>query len=610
MCGIAGYIGRNKIPYSVTLSTLRSMYNRGPDNQKHLEINKENFYVNLFHSRLSIIDLSSISNQPFRIENFILIFNGEIYNYIELRKNLEKLGYSFKTNSDTEVLLRSFMHYGKNCVDRFEGMWAFAIWDNIKNELFISRDRFGEKPLYYYSDDNAFYFASQISILKKITNLSFEINNAQMSKYLFSGYKVLNHTNETFYKKIFKIDHSTNYLIKSNIKIKKEKYYKPQYKPTNKMNNKEVVGEVRRLLTRGLGLRLRADVPISFCLSGGIDSSSLASLATKELNTQTKTYSIIDKDKRYDESENINLITNDLKCNNVQVEISNKGNLQRLTDLVKYHDSPVSTISYFVHSMLLEQISKDKNKISISGSGADEIFSGYWLHTLLHIFSGENKIEKDKILSLWNKHFKPLIRNQMLQDPFRFNKKENILNYIFFDHSNEMTKYANKDFLHENSLSEITFSKDLLRNRMMNEMFHEVIPVLLDQDDLNSMFYSVENRSPYLDSKLYDFMNTIPSKNLIQSGYTKYYLRSAMKGILHDKVRLNKDKKGFNASINSLFSLDESDFLDFLSTKSEVSNFIDIKHVKKILNPSYTSNKDKKFIFNYINAKIFLDNNS
>ncbi|MDC2978447.1 asparagine synthase (glutamine-hydrolyzing) [Pelagibacteraceae bacterium] len=609
MCGIAGCIGRRKISEDIINNTLNSMYNRGPNNQDFNHFDKGDYFVDLLHSRLSIIDLSQVSNQPFTIGSLSLIFNGEIYNYLELRKKLESFGHIFVTNSDTEVLLRSYMHYGSNCVKYFEGMWAFAIWDNNRNELFLSRDRFGEKPLYYYNDGKSFYFASQISILKKISNLKFDVNKNHLFKYLFSGYKILNQSNETFYKNVFKFEHSTNYLIKQDLQIDKKKYYKPKYKPSNKIDDFDIINEVKKLIVRSLEIRLRADVPLSFCLSGGIDSSSLASIAAKELNTKISTYSIIDKDKRYDESKNINLITDDLKCENNKIEISNKGNLERLINLIGYHDAPITTISYFVHSFLLEQINHDNIKISISGSGADEIFTGYWLHSLLHIFSADNKYEEKNILSDWNKHLKPLIRNPMLKNIEELRNKENILNYVFYDHSDEMLRYANKEFLYDNSLSENFFSKDLLRNRMMNEMFHEVIPVLLNQDDLNSMFYSIENRSPFLDSKLYDFMNTIPSKKLIQNGYTKFYLRSAMKGILHDEVRLNRDKKGFNASINTLFDLSSGEFLDFLYQKSDISEFIDVKNLTKIINPEYTSNKDKKFIFNFINAKIFLENN-
>ena len=205
MCGIAGYIGKNEIDRIKIDSLKKSMRNRGPDNFSFFnKKTNSNLNVYFFHSRLSIIDLEERSNQPFKIGKYILIFNGEIYNYIELKKKLISEGINFKTNSDTEVLLQYYIKFGKDCVNYFEGMWAFAILDTESNDIFLSRDRFGEKPFYTYSTNEGFYFFSEIKYLKKILNKSLEINPIQIGNYLNNGYKSLNKKNQTFYNNIFK----------------------------------------------------------------------------------------------------------------------------------------------------------------------------------------------------------------------------------------------------------------------------------------------------------------------------------------------------------------------------------------------------------------------
>ena len=191
------------------------MKNRGPDFQHFESFNNNNSHVVLIHSRLSIIDLDARSNQPYVQDHCSLIFNGEIYNYIELRKELEKLGIQFKTESDTEVLLQSYLYYGESCVERFEGMWSFAIYDRIEHKLFLSRDRFGEKPLYYFESSNGFYFASEIKALKELSGFEFTINNKKLYSYLVNGHKSIYKSNTTFFNEIKQITCSTNLVFKN-----------------------------------------------------------------------------------------------------------------------------------------------------------------------------------------------------------------------------------------------------------------------------------------------------------------------------------------------------------------------------------------------------------
>ena len=214
MCGIAGYVNFNKksiLNFSAG-DLLNVMKNRGPNFQSSFEFKNLKYSLNLFSSRLSIIDLEKRSNQPFRIGNYTLVFNGEIYNYLELKNKLKKLGHQFKTNSDTEVLLKSFIQWGRKCDEMFDGMWAYAIFDKKMNRLYFSRDNFGQKPFYYYYDENNLVFGSEIKYLFKIGCLK-EINYQKLEKYLNLGYRSIYQNNQTFFKNIKSLESGTNLEI-------------------------------------------------------------------------------------------------------------------------------------------------------------------------------------------------------------------------------------------------------------------------------------------------------------------------------------------------------------------------------------------------------------
>lgn len=229
MCGISGYIStRDLIADDGISRTLKLMTRRGPDAKNFYKISENFKELALLHTRLNIIDLNDRANQPFYDEHYVTIFNGEIYNYLELRTELEKKNYKFKTSSDTEVLIKSFQEYGEKCVDHFVGMWAFAIWDNKKKKLFLSRDPFGEKPLYYFLNNKGFFFGSEIKFIKSLCKKKFEVNKNQINKNIFLGYKSLNKTNETFFKDIFLLENSSNLSVNFNLNLEKTRYWKPK----------------------------------------------------------------------------------------------------------------------------------------------------------------------------------------------------------------------------------------------------------------------------------------------------------------------------------------------------------------------------------------------
>jgi asparagine synthase (glutamine-hydrolysing) len=611
MCGISGYISKtNLIADNGIARTLEMMKRRGPDSKNFYKNSYNSKQLALLHSRLNIIDLNIRANQPYYDKDFIIVFNGEIYNYLEIKSKLEDKNYKFKTNSDTEVLIKSFQEYGEKCVDHFIGMWAFAIWDIKKKKLFLSRDPFGEKPLYYYIDKNGFFFGSEIKFIKSLCKKNFEINKNQVQKNIFLGYKSLNKSNSTFYKDIISLESSSNILIDLDLNLIKKRYWKPKLNIDRNMNIDDAVNGVKKKLTKSLELRMRSDVPIAFCLSGGVDSSLLASHAKKTFNKEISTFSIIDKDPRYDESENIKNIIDDLKCKHELIKIDNNENafFDRLKNLTKYHDGPIATLSYYIHSFLSENISKNDYRVAISGTGADELFTGYYDHFLLHFEALKGTKYLESNIETWSKFILPKIRNPYLQD-----------SQLYIEDP------ANRDLVYEKNLgvsqysvntvdqkfTEENYCDELLRKRMMNELFHEVVPVILKHDDLNSMYYSVENRSPYLDRDLLEFTLTIPPHLLIANGLQKKILRDSGEGVLSDKVRLSKQKKGFNASINSIINLNNSDNLDFIfDTSSPIAEYVDLVKLRNDLNVKSIPNHLSKLIFSIISTNFFLESNN
>lgn len=605
MCGIAGYIGRQNIEYPICQQTLRLMQNRGPDFRDSKVFHENQGTVLLLHSRLSIIDLDVRSNQPFQIGPYTIIFNGEIYNYKELRQCLVDKGITFKTESDTEVLLRAYMIYGADCVNHFEGMWAFGIYDEHKKMLFLSRDRFSEKPLYYMETDQGFLFGSEVKFIRALHGQNLNINYAHLKRYLVNGYKSLYKTRETFFEGVREVPPSTNVVIDFNLEPEFKQYWKPEYRPTS-MTLDEAVEGFRHYFTESIRLRLRADVPLAFCLSGGVDSSAIVSAAAKQFQYDVATFSIIDPDERYNERENIETTIKDLDCKHTIIDIPQDGFIERLGDLIKYHDAPLYTASYYIHSFLSQAISEQGYKVVCSGTAADELVTGYYDHFNLYLYEMRNSPHLERYIEEWQKNTGQYVRNPHLQNPRLYFDNPEFRDHIYLN-NDEFASYMLEDF--KEVFTEEHYCDSLLRNRMMNEMFHEGTRVILHEDDLNSMKYSVENRTPYLDKNLFEFSYSIPTELLIQKGMGKYILREAVKGILNDKVRLDTKKMGFNASIHSLIDLGDKKNKEFLLDQSDIYDIVDRDKIAALLELKSLPNSQSKFLFNIINTKMFLESN-
>lgn len=606
MCGIAGFISKNSINDDKIKKILDSMYNRGPDNQNHIRFKFKKKIIHLFHSRLSIIDLGSRSNQPFRFKNYTLVFNGEIYNFKDIKKELISLGYNFKTESDTEVVIKAFSQWNINCFKKFIGMWSIAIWDEKKKKLYLSRDRFGEKPLYYIRENSEFFFASELKTLKIIYNKQLKLNNEKIKDFFFKGYKSLNKNDSIFIKNIRKINPSET-LIFSNGKLTSNKYWELKYDPDYKISYNNAIEEVKFLVEKSVQRTLISDVPLSIMLSGGIDSSIILGIAKKKFNKNFKSFSIIDGDKRYNETKNIDLSKKYLNNKNIKYKLvdNSKNNLSRLKALIDYHFKPVLTISSFLSSLLTNKISNHNIKVNLSGIGADEIFSGYYDHTLFYL----NVIQKESFFNknflFWKKKYKKNIRNPYLNNEKYILKNKNFRKHIYetnVDLNDYSTKKITSDF------NEKFFTKDVLRNRMLNECFYETIPVLTDQDDLNHMVYSVENRCPFLDKNLTEFMSKVPTQYLMKNGYSKNLLRDACSEYVDEKVMYDTKKKGFNASVQSILNFKDKSVNKYILNKnSEIYDFINFDKFQNLINKKEHLNSESKFIFSVISTMMFIE---
>ncbi len=607
MCGIAGAFGNKLIKKSDIFQTLDLMKNRGPDFSDYYENKFKTKYVCLLHSRLSIIDLKNRSNQPFRINNYTISFNGEIYNYKELKKTLIEKKIKFKTNSDTEVLLWLYIIHGEKCLNLLEGMWSFAIYNNETNEMFLAKDRFGEKPLFYSYIEGEFVFGSEVKFIKSLSKKNYTINNNKINDFLLYGYKHLAKDNRSFFKNIKSLTPG-HYIKISTKKFEIKRYWKINTSINYKISFNEALEETKKLLFNAINLRLRSDVPISFCLSGGVDSAILASYTVKKLGLKINTYSIIDSDHRYNEKNNIKKIVNDLDCNNKLIHLDNENFLQNLISLIEYHEAPIASIAQYLHSRLMKKISEDNFKVAISGAAADEIFSGYYEHFLLHFYNikkDKNKLKND--IALWKKNIRSNVRNKYFKDENLYIRNSNFREHVYDGYKNNILFLKNVKF---KKFKEFKYSKNLYVNRRLNELNNETTPVILNDEDKNAMMNSVENRSPYLDSTLVNFIFSLNPNYNIQKGISKYILRNSAKDFVHNDVLFDKKKKGFNASIDTLINLNDNYVKDLIFSKSKISDFINQKKLETIFKRSNKGNQLSKFIFNIINCKIFLDLNA
>jgi asparagine synthase (glutamine-hydrolysing) len=606
MCGIAGYFGP-KLPEQGSLEAAGvALRHRGPDGAgtyRHQTDNPNG--VALVHQRLAVIDLDHRSDQPMRVDDGVLVFNGEIYNYIELRRTLEGLGHRFVTDGDTEVLARALRHWGETALDRLEGMWAFAWYDERNGSLLLSRDRFGEKPLYLWERDGGLYFASEVKGLAALTGEWPEVNQNHLLRYLVNGYKALYKVSETFRIGVKELPRATCLTCSAQGRMERHTYWKPMPQIQETMSYEAAVERTREAMIDAVRLRMRSDVPLAFCMSGGVDSNCLIATASRELGCDVHGFTIVNRDERYEEQDLVELAVRELGIRHTPVYLEQRGFLDNLKELVRAHDAPVSTISYYTHWQLMRAVADQGYKVTISGTAADELFTGYYDHhnLYLHDVASDTELHK-KSRALWQKHLAPIVRNPYLQDPDLYLKDPTVRDHVYLNNS-LFSEWTCSRWME--SFQETDFGTSLLRNRMLNELFAEAVPVILHEDDLNAMYFSMENRSPFLDRKLFDVAYSIPVRHLVQNGRAKAILRDAMRGIVPDTVLDSRRKVGFNAPILDLLDVRDPMVREYLLDDSAVYGLVRKEKIEKLLAKDELPNSASKFLFYFLNVKMFLE---
>lgn len=579
MCGIAGIIYKNGT--SVTKEILSKMTNkmlhRGPD--------AEGFYIKknfgFGHRRLAIIDLSNSANQPFLLNNKVLIFNGAIYNYIELRDELEKEGYSFSSNSDTEVLIASYDFWGEKCVERFNGMWAFAIYDAEKNKIFCSRDRFGVKPFYYYTDEKKMIFASEIKPILEIEPIN-EVNIQVMVQFI--AVNLTEQTHETFFKNIYKLQGSHNliYCLDTNT-FEIYRYYDIAFcKKISELNLDESIKLFQQELERSVKLRLRSDVKIGTALSGGLDSSYLAAVASDFFSANTgqklNVISVGSENPGNDESSYSKIVSNHLNLNQDLIYPDKKVFEENMLKVITTQEEPFQGLSIYMQHFLMNETQRSGIKVLLDGQGADEILLGYSRYTAAYIRN--HNLSK-------NINFLLKVRSH-----YDISMLKGILSYLYFSvffirklrilfrGRNLKTKYRKGiDFT---LMKDLTKSYSDIFKMQRIELFWAQIPELLRFEDKNSMACSVETRLPFLDYKFVETCLSINNHFKIYQGWSKYILRRSMDRKLPDEITWRKRKIGFEAPTDEWWPY--SDKILEKINQSKIIKELYSKKIKKLKN--------------------------
>lgn len=576
MCGILGAIP--SVNRSFFKKALDTIAHRGPDGEG---IWQGDFDIILGHRRLSILDTSENAAQPMKFtERYHIVFNGEIYNFIEIRKELEILGHVFTNKSDTEVLLRAFVHWGERFLERLNGMWAFAIWDKEKKSLFLSRDRMGEKPLFYIHQNERFIFASeQKALLPFLDEVkpSDQFHEFSRNSYSYEG------TEMTLFKNINRFP-SAHYAWFCNGKIEKKRYWSPQSsKLTLPKIYEERVEYLRELLLDSCRLRLRSDVPVGTALSGGIDSSAIAS-SIAHVVKQGQSERIPENWQNafvasfpntvMDESLPARKIAEYLKVRFIEIPIIPDVAVKDITNW-SYLFEEIHEVNPIPHITLYKNMRVHGVKVSLDGHGGDELFCGYEssiLHALPSAFMNSSNVKM--ILETYSD-----IHPQ--NEQFGGMNLMRILPYLAKSKFAEWRR-VKSDFI----MNEFSSSCDSLGKHLFGLTFGTVLPTLLRNYDRYSMINGVEIRIPLLDYRIVDFAFALNWNDKVRNGYSKAILRDAVKPWLPEGIVSNKTKIGFAPPIIDWMRGPLREYLldETRSKAFEHSNLVNASNLRKSIN--------------------------
>ena len=567
MCGICGIYNLDKrhIDKKILIKMRDIMIHRGPDHEG-MAIHK---HLGLGHRRLSIIDLSSMANQPFYNEDntLCLVFNGCLYNYKELRQEIESTNkHKFKSNSDAEIIIHAYEEWNEACLNKLNGMFAFAIYDLKKKKLFLARDPFGIKPLYYAQFGKAFVFASEIKSILQYRKVK-EVNYQAIADYLTFQYVL---GKKTFFQGVNKLLPG-HFMIIDESRLEVRKYWDITFNKDYSKSFDEFKDELFILLKDSVYLQTRSDVPLGAYLSGGIDTSAIVCLASKLMKQQIRTFSTAFKEGGiYNDTQHARITSDFVNSQHFEVFPNYEDFKMYLPKIIWHLDEPVAAPGVFGHYMLAK-LAHQNVKVILGGHGADEIMGGYVRYYLLYL---ERLLYKDIIGVSENLGIKTkdLISNlgqlknyqQLVSDffqkglfgpvdmrYFRLIKKSDNLNSILTEDCRErMNNYL--PFNYFQTLFNTNDNIDLFDKILSYEM-KNLLPALLQVEDRMSMAFSLESRVPFLDTRIAELLFSMPVNMKFKAGRLKYILREAVRGVIPEEVRCRQDKIGLPVPISKWF---------------------------------------------------------
>jgi asparagine synthase (glutamine-hydrolysing) len=550
MCGISLAINVKNIP--VTPEQIKVMNDkvshRGPDD--------EGFYFGsnfaLGHRRLSILDLSPAGHQPMQWKHWWITFNGEVYNYIELREELKKLGHSFRSGTDTEVIMAAYEEWGTDAFSRFNGMWAFAIYDSKKNEIVCCRDHFGIKPLYFTRTGSWFLAGSEIKQFTVFPDFRPLLNREAAINFLVSG--LLNYSNKTFFEGVEELrpGHYLRYELSAHSVEVHCWYDLAKASMEIKDPFEAATGKTRELFLDSIRLRMRSDVPVGSCLSGGIDSSSMVSVihAEKIANGTFATVTSCYEDERYDEQKFSDEVTRQTGFRSLKVypDLNSLWDEGHFDKMLYHQDQPFSTASHYSEFSVFRKARENGIIVMLDGQGADEFLCGYGEFFVLRIREMWRRFQWRRawrLLKVKATHRGISVlaeARSFIRTAYYFRMVRWVKKVVGRDEypwiSDEWKPMAER--------AVVEFEGKDIREQSLAEISHSSIPYQLHSEDRNSMMFSIESRLPFLDPRLVEYGIGLPSSFKINDGYTKYVLREAI-AELPESIRMRKDKMGFVA---------------------------------------------------------------
>ena len=629
MCGINGIVYSRRSERMANAGMIERMRDtlthRGPD-EKGVFVDGS---VGLGHRRLSIVDLKTGQQPMFNDDrSCVIVYNGEVYNHLELRPELEDRGHSFRTKSDTETILKAYEAYGAACVEKFRGMFAFAIWDARSAELFVARDRLGVKPLYYVrSDDGSFYFASEIKALLEAGAVKPELEYRALSDYLanhgtsgdltlFAGVKRLppGHT-------LTVRDDSIEIVRYWDIAFDRDAF--------SRRSDREWIEEWSSLFSESVRLRLMADVPLGMFLSGGIDSSAIAAEMSRMVDGSIKTFSVAFEEREANELRYARLVSERFRTDHHEVIVSPHSFFEALPRLVWHEDEPIAHPSSIALNFV-SRLAAEHVKVVLTGEGSDESLAGYprYHRTITNLELG--RIYNAVVPGLARRFISKRIDAMPLNSGVRHKLKKSFfvveptIESAYFDNFAVFSRSMQSGLLSRTTKDRLNGSADpyaemsrlfdsLEKGEMLDRMLYTdtktYLHELLMKQDQMSMAASIESRVPFLDHKLMEFTASMPQRMKLRGSTTKFVLRTAMKGVLPDEI-LTRSKMGFPVPIGKWFRGEYRGIIDeyVLSERSLERGIFDPNTVRSLAERHMKGENHDERLWSLVNFEMWLRN--